>query len=109
MRDMRNVKILDRALNNAEVIQRELNSGALEKKRAALLAQTYMSNDDSSKLLREQILEELKGKMEKDKKELVYHTNKLLQNLNEERMNIMDKEEKLLIDKALHQGLKDKG
>ncbi len=106
---MRNVKVLDKALRNAEVIQRELSSGALEKKRAALLAQTYMSNDDSSKLLREQILEELKGKMERDKKELVYHTNQLLQKLNEERMEVMDKEEKLLIDRAVHQGLKDKG
>ena len=108
-RDINSVNLLNRALKNAEVIQRELESGGLERKKQALLAQSYQVNDEESKRMREEILQELKGKINKDKKELAYNTNLLIQQYNEERIRLLEKEEDLLVQKAIHQGIQNRG
>ncbi len=91
------------------MLQKQIAAGALTKKQQALLAEAYLADDEQGKKVKEGIIQELKGKMARDKHELTYQTSVKLKELNERRAQLLDREEEILVRRATIEKLEERG
>lgn len=68
-KDYSSAALLKKALERADILQKQIEGGALDQKTQALLVETILEKGEDSKKIREQILEEIKGKMVRDQED----------------------------------------
>jgi len=68
-----------------------------------------LNPSEENKLIRDQILEELKAKLARDKEDQRFHNEEVLQQLNVQRMKFMEAEQALNDKKALHKEIMKRG
>ena len=61
--------MLKKALERGEVLQKQIESGALDRRTQGLLVDSILNKNAESDLIRQQILEEVKAKMLRDKED----------------------------------------
>jgi len=109
-RDINNLGFLERALKKGSALEQKINDGTITKQQRSLLAEAcLLDNGAEGKKLRENTIEELKGKMKRENRERTLKTDSIIQELNKKRAEIIDKEEELIIKKATLQRLEDRG
>ena len=106
-KDVDSSEMLQRALRRAEVLQREM--GAVDVRTQGLLVECLLEHNQENEAIRQQILEEVKAKMSRDKEEQQYKNEELLQQLNMQRMRFLDAEKVIRDKKAVHQDIMRRG
>ena len=108
-RDINSTKLLEKALKKADVLQKEISAGGISKRQQALLAESYLAQGEEAKRTRENIIEDLKGKMVRDRKELAYKVNTQIQDLNKQRAELIKKEESICLRRATIAKMEERG
>ena len=67
--DYKSSLMLKKALERGEVLQKQIESGALDRRTQGLLVDSILNKNAESDLIRQQILEEVKAKMLRDKED----------------------------------------
>eukprot|EP00826_Nyctotherus_ovalis_P026701 TRINITY_DN20834_c0_g1_i1.p1 TRINITY_DN20834_c0_g1~~TRINITY_DN20834_c0_g1_i1.p1 ORF type:complete len:227 (+),score=69.95 TRINITY_DN20834_c0_g1_i1:118-798(+) len=78
----------------------------MTKQQQSLLAEACLAEESKAK---ENILEDLKGRMQREAKELALQTDSTIQLLNRRKAQIVDEEEELIIKKATLEKLEKRG
>ena len=68
-RDISGAKLLKNALKRADVLRDEIEGGTFDQKYQALIAETYLESNEENRKIREDLIEELRAKMKRDRDE----------------------------------------
>jgi len=110
-RDLTSAELLQKALKHADIIQDQIESGAIDQHYQAKLVDALSGdkNDPENKQLREELLEELKSKILQQKERKTMENQKFIQELNMKRMEFSEAEKKINEQKLLHEALSRRG
>jgi hypothetical protein len=110
-RDLESAELLQKALNHADFIQDQIESGAIDKEYQAKLVHVLSGNKDDpeNKKLREELLEELKAKILQQKEQKQMDNQRHIQELNMKRMEFSEAEKKINEQKLLHEAISRRG
>jgi hypothetical protein len=110
-RDVDSSELLQKALNHADYIQDQIESGAIDKEYQAKLVNVLMGdkNDPENKVMREELVEELRAKITQQKERKTMENQQFIQELNMKRMQFTDAEKKINEQKLLHEALSRRG
>lgn len=67
--DVQSSEILRKALQRADLLQKQMESGTVDVRTQALLVDSYLNKNAENEMLRQQIIEEVKAKMLRDKED----------------------------------------
>ena len=85
-KDINSGVLLKKALQRAEILQKQIEGGALDERTQSLLVDSILDKNPENEQIRKQILEEIQAKMARDKEEQQYKNEELMQQLNIQRM-----------------------
>lgn len=110
-RNVESAELLQKALNHADYIQDQIDTGAIDQEYQAKLVHALSGNKDDpeNKQLREELLEELKAKIAQQRETKAMENQKFIQELNMKRMEFSDAEKKINEQKLLHEALTRRG
>jgi len=110
-RDLESAELLQKALNHADFIQDQIDSGAIDKEYQAKLVYALSGDktDPENKQMREELLEELKAKILQQKEQKSMESQQFIQELNMKRMEFADAEKKINEQKLLHEAISRRG
>lgn len=110
-RDLADAELLQKALNHADYLQDQIESGAIDENFQAKIVNTLSGNKDDpeNKKMREELLEELKAKILQQKERKTMENQKFIQDLNMKRMQFSEAEKKINEQKLLHEALSRRG
>lgn len=110
-RDLESAELLQKALNHADYIQDQIESGAIDKEYQAKLVNVLSGdkNDPENKQMREELVEELKAKIMQQKERKTMENQQFIQELNMKRMQFTEAEKKINEQKLLHEALSRRG
>jgi len=110
-RDLESAELLQKALNHADYLQDQIESGAIDEQYQAKLVHALSGdkNDPENKKMREELLEELKAKILQQKERKTMENQKFIQDLNMKRMQFSEAEKKINEQKLLHEALARRG
>ena len=110
-RNVESAELLQKALNHADFIQDQIDTGAIDQEYQAKLVHALSGNKDDpeNKQLREELLEELKAKIAQQRETKAMENQKFIQELNMKRMEFSDAEKKINEQKLLHEALTRRG
>ncbi len=78
-RDYNSSLILKKALERAEVLQKQIESGAIDRRTQGLLVDSILNKNEESELIRQQIMEEVKAKLVRDKEDQKLKNEEIIQ------------------------------
>lgn len=104
-RDINNIRLLEKALKKGSVLEQRVGDG-MTRQQQSLLAEACLAEEGKA---RENILEDLKGRMQREAKELALKTDDAIQLLNKRKAQIIDEEEELIVKKATLEKLEERG
>ena len=110
-RDLESAEMLQKALNHADYIQDQIESGALSTNIQARMLEAFSGdkNDPENKRMREELIEELKAKILQEKERKTMEHEKFIQELNMKRMQFSDAEKTINEQKLLYEALQRRG
>jgi len=76
--DVQSSEILRKALQRADLLQKQIESGAVDVHTQALLVDSYLNKNAENEMLRQQIIEEVKAKMLRDKEDQRYKNEEIV-------------------------------
>lgn len=98
-----------RILNKAEHLEKALKNGDLDRENQILLAHALEEGGDHSEKQRKRMVDEIIAKKQREKQEKVLKLEDNIRGLNEERWGLVQRHEKLLKKRNVHQNLQARG
>jgi hypothetical protein len=90
-------------------LQKQIESGAVDVHTQALLVDSYLNKNAENEMLRQQIIEEVKAKMLRDKEDQRYKNEEIVQQLNMQRLKFLEAEQLINEKKLLHSEVMKRG
>ncbi|CDW71250.1 UNKNOWN [Stylonychia lemnae] len=108
-KDIDSSNMLKKAIQRADILQKQLDSGVIDTKTQSLLVDTILDKNPENEQIRKQIMEEVKAKMSRDKDDQQYKNEELLQQLNIQRMKFLEAEKIINEKKQVNQEIMRRG
>ena len=98
-----------RILNKAEHLEKALKNGDLDRENQILLAHALEEGGDHAEKQRKRMVDEIIAKKQREKQEKVLNLEDNIRDLNEARWGLVQRHEKLLKKRNVHQNLQARG
>jgi hypothetical protein len=108
-RDHQSLENMKRILNKAENLEKALRNGDLDRENQILLAHALEEGGDHAEKQRKRMVDEIIAKRQREKQEHILRIEESIRELNEERWNLVERHEKLLKNRIIHEKLKARG
>jgi hypothetical protein len=106
---MASLSNLHRILHKAEHLDEAIKRGDLDRQNQILLSHALSNDGEQDVKQRKRMVDEIKAKRERDRDKMVLDKERRIRSLNEDRWKLMQREQEVYKEGALHARLVEKG